>query len=132
SILVDGEQEILHMSPSAGRFLSFHGGEPSRNLLRLVHPALRIELRAALYRAGRTGQPTLLAALAVDTAGGLLRVAPEVRPVPDLGPGCAIVLLPVVPEAPSHAAAPAELPADSAAEQLDRELEMLNAQLRNT
>lgn len=132
SILVDGEQEILHMSPSAGRFLSFHGGEPSRNLLRLVHPALRIELRAALYRAGRTGQPTLLAALAVETAGGLLRVAPEIRPVPDLGPGCAIVLLPLVPDAPSHAAAPAELPADAAAEQLDRELEMLNAQLRNT
>ena len=132
SILVDGEQEILHMSPSAGRFLSFHGGEPSRNLLRLVHPALRIELRAALYRAGRTGQPTLLPTLAVETPGGILRVAPEVRPVPDLGSSCAIVLLPVLPEAPSHAAAAAELPADAAAEQLDRELEMLNAQLRNT
>lgn len=132
SILVDAEQEILHMSPSAGRFLSFHGGEPSRNLLRLVHPALRIELRAALYRAGRTGQPTLLAAMALETQGGTLRVSPEVRPAPGLGAGCALVLFPLLPEVPSHAALPAEMPADAAAEQLDRELEMLNAQLRNT
>ena len=36
-----------------GRFLQFAGGEPTTNLLRAVHPMLRIELRAALYRAAQ-------------------------------------------------------------------------------
>ncbi|AVS81653.1 histidine kinase [Paracidovorax avenae] len=132
SILVDGEQNILHMSPSAGRFLVFHGGEPSRNLMRLIHPALRIELRAALYRAGRTGQPMRLAATPVDAAGGRVRVAPEVRPVPELGPGLSLVLLQMLPELPAVHHLAAEVPQDTAAEQLDRELELLNAQLRST
>ncbi|WP_269769853.1 PAS domain S-box protein [Paracidovorax citrulli] len=131
SILVDGEQNILHMSPSAGRFLAFHGGELSRNLMRLIHPALRIELRAALYRIGRTGQPMRLTAVPVETAGGTVRVAPEVRPVPDLGAGLSLVLLYTLPDLPSSALA-AEVPQDTAAEQLDRELELLNAQLRST
>ncbi|AVS74748.1 PAS domain S-box protein [Paracidovorax cattleyae] len=132
SILVDGEQNILHMSPSAGRFLVFHGGEPSRNLMRLIHPALRIELRAALYRTGRTGQPMRLAAVPVETAGGTVRVAAEVRPVPDLGQSLSLVLLPAPPELPSSSLPATEVPQDTAAEQLDRELELLNAQLRST
>ncbi|WP_375575945.1 PAS domain S-box protein [Paracidovorax oryzae] len=120
------------MSPSAGRFLVFHGGEPSRNLMRLIHPALRIELRAALYRAGRTGQPMRLATTPVDAAGGSVRVAPEVRPVPELGPGLSLVLLQTLPELPTASHSAAEVPQDTAAEQLDRELELLNAQLRST
>ncbi|XDF33554.1 PAS domain S-box protein [Paracidovorax avenae] len=132
SILVDGEQNILHMSPSAGRFLAFHGGELSRNLMRLIHPALRIELRAALYRAGRTGQPMRLSAVPVETAGGMVRVAPEVRPVPDLGQGLSLVLLPTLPDLPASSTLTPAAPQDTAAEQLDRELELLNAQLRST
>jgi two-component system CheB/CheR fusion protein len=45
------EHDIVHLSPSAGRFLQLAGGEPSRNLLRAVPPELRIDLRAALYQA---------------------------------------------------------------------------------
>ncbi len=99
--------------------------------MRLIHPALRIELRAALYRIGRTGQPMRLTAVPVETAGGTVRVAPEVRPVPDLGAGLSLVLLYTLPDLPSSALA-AEVPQDTAAEQLDRELELLNAQLRST
>ena len=44
----------------AGRFLQFSGGEPSRNLLRSVHPALRIELRAALYQAAQTAEAAIV------------------------------------------------------------------------
>src|SRR6516225_8127013 len=36
SILVDNEYDVVHISPTAGRFLQFSGGEPSRNLLRAV------------------------------------------------------------------------------------------------
>ena len=53
-MLVDAEHDIVHLSPAAGRFLQFSGGEPSRNLLQAVDPSLRIELRAALYQAAQT------------------------------------------------------------------------------
>lgn len=51
SILVNEDYEILHIYGDAGRYLRFIDGEPSRNLLRVVHPSLRLELRAALFAA---------------------------------------------------------------------------------
>ncbi|MEY4640118.1 MAG: hypothetical protein RLZZ227_112 [Pseudomonadota bacterium] len=54
SLLVDTDSNIIHMSERAARFLRFTGGEPSRNLLSLVVPELRLELRTALYQAQQT------------------------------------------------------------------------------
>jgi two-component system, chemotaxis family, CheB/CheR fusion protein len=51
SILVNAGYDIMHLSEHAGRFLQF-AGEISRNLLDVVHPTLRAELRTALFRAG--------------------------------------------------------------------------------
>ena len=57
SLVVDDEQEIVHLSAGAGRFLHFSGGEPTSNLLTAVHPALSVGLRTALVRARSTDQP---------------------------------------------------------------------------
>jgi len=51
SVLVNDDLEIMHLSEHAGRFLVVAGGEPTRNLMRLVHPDLRLDLRAAVYAA---------------------------------------------------------------------------------
>jgi two-component system CheB/CheR fusion protein len=51
SAVIDRESNIVHMSELAGRFLRLAGGEPSRNLLNLVLPELRLELRPAIYQA---------------------------------------------------------------------------------
>ncbi|MFL9912986.1 CheR family methyltransferase [Paraburkholderia sp. RL17-337-BIB-A] len=56
SILVDRDAEILHMSEHVGRFLRYVGGEPSHNLLTVVNPDLRLELRTALYQALQHGK----------------------------------------------------------------------------
>jgi two-component system CheB/CheR fusion protein len=50
NVTVDREGAILHMSDHAGRYLQYVGGEPSRNLLTLVNPELRAELRNTLHR----------------------------------------------------------------------------------
>ncbi|HEX3596391.1 MAG TPA: chemotaxis protein CheB, partial [Polyangiaceae bacterium] len=50
SVLVNAEHEVVHLSEHAGEFLKFSGGEPTMNLLRVVDPALRVGLRAALFR----------------------------------------------------------------------------------
>ncbi|WP_128544759.1 PAS domain S-box protein [Larkinella soli] len=51
SIIVNEEYDILHLSERAGRYLAVAGGEPSKNLLKLIRPELRLELRTALYQA---------------------------------------------------------------------------------
>jgi two-component system, chemotaxis family, CheB/CheR fusion protein len=51
SLIVNEEYDILHISERAGRYLQVPGGEPSQNLLKLVRPDLRLELRTALYQA---------------------------------------------------------------------------------
>ncbi len=51
SVLINGEYEIVHVSEHAGRFLRVVGGEPTRNLLKLIHPALKLDLQGALFEA---------------------------------------------------------------------------------
>ena len=51
SLLVNSELEIVHVSEHAGRYLEHGGGEPTRQLFRLVRSELRTELRAAIYAA---------------------------------------------------------------------------------
>ena len=54
SVVVNAGYDIVHLSDNAGRFLKLVGGEPTFNLLRVIHPSLRTELRAAAVSGGRT------------------------------------------------------------------------------
>jgi two-component system CheB/CheR fusion protein len=136
SLLVDAEHEILHLSPSAGRYLQYSGGELSRNLLRVVHPALRIELRAALYRAAQGADPVDLPALPLEQGGSAVAmVSVRVAPVPDLAPGFLLVQFRAVAEQPPAAVQVQPQPqavSDSAVQHLDRQLDRLKLHLRDT
>ena len=57
SVIVDANADILHMSESAGRFLRHVGGELSRNLLTLILPELRLEIRTTLFQVQQSGLP---------------------------------------------------------------------------
>lgn len=57
SLVVDLDGNILHMSEGVGRFLQLAGGEPSRNLINLVLPSLRLALRSTLFQARQGVQP---------------------------------------------------------------------------
>lgn len=58
SVLINEAHDVVHVSEHAGRFLRISGGEPSRNLLKLVHPDLRLDLRAAIITASREERET--------------------------------------------------------------------------
>jgi PAS domain S-box-containing protein len=51
SLVVNEEYDIVHISERAGRYLQIVGGEPSKNLLKLVRSELRLDVRSALYQA---------------------------------------------------------------------------------
>ncbi|MBI5277226.1 MAG: PAS domain S-box protein [Burkholderiales bacterium] len=130
SVLVDSSYEIVHLSPTAGRFLQLAGGEPSRNLLHSVQPALRIELRAALYRASQTNAPAEAPAVRLEVGGTPMTVAPHVVPLREADYDLFLVLFrSQAGEAPEGSVAPH---ADPLARQLDREIDRLKSQLRDT
>lgn len=140
SVLVDAEHEMLHLSAAAGRFLHFGGGEPSRNLLRVVHPALRLDLRAALAEAAMSGVPVQVERIAVELPDGPDEVTLRVLPAPDVAPDALLVLFdsqaPGTADHPpgAHGRAPAAtaMAPDPLAHRLDREVERLKARLRDT
>jgi len=51
SCLVNEVYDVVHLSEHAGRYFRFTGGELSRNLLAVVRPELRLDLRALLLAA---------------------------------------------------------------------------------
>lgn len=53
SLVVNEDYDVVHLSERAGKYLQISGGEPSQNLLKLVRPELRLELRSALYQAAQ-------------------------------------------------------------------------------
>lgn len=69
SIVVNEDYDILHISERAGKFLQIHGGELSTNLMTLVRPELRLELRAALYQAAHTKVDMESRAIAIEVDG---------------------------------------------------------------
>ncbi|HEY6802737.1 MAG TPA: CheR family methyltransferase [Pyrinomonadaceae bacterium] len=85
SVVVDNSYEILHLSDHAGRFLRFGSGEPSHNLMKVIYPDLRIELRRILLQAGQQGKSTESARIKVELAEGVRYVRISARPVKDEG-----------------------------------------------
>lgn len=130
SLIINAEHDVLHLSPTAGRFLQMTGGEPSPNLLRLVHPMLRLELRALLFRAAQTGQPAEAGGVPLEEDGVRSAVSLRVLPAGDLAPGNLLVIFEPQPvPAGSEAQAPA---AEPMVNHLERELEEMKKHLRNT
>jgi two-component system CheB/CheR fusion protein len=83
SAVIDNEGDIVHMSAQAGQFVRMGGGEPSRSLLTLILPELRLELRSAIYQATQNGISVECRPIAIDENKGLGTVAMTVRPFHD-------------------------------------------------
>lgn len=75
SILVDDRNNVLHLSPTASRYLQQSGGVPARRLTELVRPELRDELHALLHRSIEETQSHLSPFVAVAFNGSSHRVA---------------------------------------------------------
>ncbi|MDQ4122148.1 MAG: PAS domain S-box protein [Acidobacteriota bacterium] len=81
SILVNEDYDVVHLSENAGRFLQFAGGEPSNNLLRVIHPDLRADLRAALFTAKQDGQTAVIRRLTARIEGSERFIDLRVHPI---------------------------------------------------
>lgn len=124
SILVNDDLDVLHISESAGRFLRIPGGELSRQLLRLIHPALRADIRSAIYAARQAERGSDMRIARFEEDDGAARVVEiRVRAVtqPELGPGTLLVMLEEVD--PARTGGSEHQPPSTALEPVMREIE---------
>ncbi|WP_343237625.1 PAS domain-containing protein [Xanthomonas sp. CFBP 8443] len=73
----------MHMSREVGRFMKFGGGEPSYNLLAVVDPDLRLELRSALFQAVHTKRSVEARQVCLERNGARSYLNMVVRPFRD-------------------------------------------------
>lgn len=81
SLIVNEEYDIVHLSDRAGCYLQISGGDPSHNLMKVIRPELRLELRTALYQAVHDRINVEVRDLRVTTDDSLQTINIMVRPV---------------------------------------------------
>jgi two-component system CheB/CheR fusion protein len=82
SVLVDDTHRVVHLSENAGRFVAPSGGLLSGDIVDLVRPELRFELRSSLHRVFEQERPTLSVSIPVRFNGQIHRVHLLVRKAP--------------------------------------------------
>ncbi|OWW22954.1 chemotaxis protein [Noviherbaspirillum denitrificans] len=134
SAIVNHESDIVYMSDRVGRFLRHVGGEPSRNLVSLVHPELRVELRTALFQAVRSGKSVEARRVRLNRDGRLYFVNMTVRPFrdDDAGADLVLVLFDEVEQTMSDEAQSEGEKKDAVLTQLEEELQRTKEQLQET
>lgn len=133
SLVVNEEYDIVHLSEKVGKYLQIAGGEVSQNILKLIRPELRLELRSALYGASQ-GQSAVEARglkLTIDNKTEIINI--HARPVlrtGDTAKGFILVLFePTVDTGKPEIVVTSD---GSVARQLEEELIKLKAQLRSS
>jgi two-component system, chemotaxis family, CheB/CheR fusion protein len=93
SVIINHDYDIVHLSDRAGRFLQFAGGEPSHNLLKVVHPELRLDLRTALFQAVQTAKSVEARRVKIQRNDRDHYVNMIVRPVSDADTDSSFILV---------------------------------------
>jgi two-component system CheB/CheR fusion protein len=135
SAVIDREGNIVHMSEAAGAFLRLGGGEPSRNIVALVLPELRLELRSALYQAIQSEGSVECRQVPLHRDEGPSVISMTVRPFRDDEAGADLMLVLFSEVAQSVNEAVTEHPGgshDVVLAQLEAELQRKGEQLQET
>lgn len=95
SLIINEEYDIVHLTERVGKYLQVGGGELSKNLLKLILPDLRLELRSALYQASQKRTSVEARELKVNIGDRIEIINILVRPVwkeSDINRGFMLVL----------------------------------------
>jgi len=131
SVLVDAASNILHSTPRAAPFLRFVPGQPSNNLLAVVRPELRVELRTAIFRAWQLRATVEARKVRVEDGGVASWVTMVARPVDEAGTSFMLVLFDQV-AATLDDDAPQASAKDPMLVLLEEELQQTREQLRGS
>ena len=133
SVIVNEHYEIVHLSHGAGRFLQFADGEPSHNVLKVVHPDLRLELRTALFTVNQRGSGIETRRVRINLEDTTASVYLLVRFIeqPHWAQGCMMIIFnPITDE--YHEEQQGNVLDIPVVDQLEEELQRTKEQLRTT
>jgi two-component system, chemotaxis family, CheB/CheR fusion protein len=131
SLVLNADQEIIHVSSAAGQYLKVPTGEPTMNVLRVIHPSLRVELRAVLAQAAEVEAPVELANVPLQKDGESQAVTLRVVPAREIAPGYSLILFESVTTPEPAAELSEEVRAQRpVVERLEGEIDVLRMQLR--
>ncbi len=133
SILVDQSHRVIHLSDNAGRYLQPSGGPLSGDVVDLVRPELRFELRSALNRVFEQDRATLSLPIMVRFNGSPHRVHLQAKSAVQKdpnGPRHAIVLFIEGEVVFDNVVALEQHATDETVLRLTQELELMQARLR--
>lgn len=136
SVLVNEDLEVVHMSENVGRFLEIAGGEPTRQLLRLVQTPLRFELRGALYAAKQSERGSDTRIVRFEDNGTIRTVELRVRRVnvAEAAAGTMLVMIDEIDDPRQIEAVPGEpgMQMEPLVRDLEDQLHRTREQLRTT
>jgi two-component system, chemotaxis family, CheB/CheR fusion protein len=127
-VLINAEGQCLYFSNRTGKYLEPAGGVPSAFIVDMARTGLRLDLRAAIHKAVKTGEPVLHENVIVESSGEVQRIDLSVRPLPELGDQARLFLVVFqelgVPRSRAEAAAEGSvaLKGDVIVQQLESEL----------
>ena len=112
SVVIDAQMEILHFRGDTSPYLGPAPGRASLNLFKMARPGLDLELRSAIARAGKSGQPVKKEEVQVNDHGIQRDINVEVIPMKASATERYFVIL--FEEAPAPSTSPLRLmaPAD--------------------
>ena len=135
SLVVNRDYQIVHLSASAEMYLQFGNGESSREFLRVIHPLLKVQLRAALFRAVKSKARIEIRGIAWESLGITRLVDLSVVPADDLGMDYLLILFHEMDDSNGDAAIspiPETLLDSQVVHQLEEELDQMKAGWRQT
>ena len=127
SVLTDADANILHSSERAGAYLHFAAGTPTQNLLSVIRPELRIELRTTFFQAQQGSEPATSQPVRFAHNGHAAWLVMRVHLIRE---GVSSFVLVLFEEQPMSQAEEAAEPEALTAEQ--RKLALLEAELHRT
>ena len=136
SLLVDAQYDLVHVAEGARQFLEYPAGAPTQNVLQVIRPEFRVDLRTALFQAFRdegdaaTTEETRKVQLELD--GTPTQVILRVHRVDDGGAGEVAIVIFEEHEVEEIPATASDEEVAETIEQLERELEQTKEQLSLT
>lgn len=131
-VVINARAEALHFSTRTGKYLEPAPGAPSTDVVQMARPGLRLDLRAAIHKAVRTGETVVHQNVLVETNGEEQRITLLVRPVTELGADSGLFLVVFQEVGPPQSRGEAGTGDAAAPTSVDSVVQQLESELRTT
>ncbi|HWB10270.1 MAG TPA: PAS domain S-box protein [Pirellulales bacterium] len=134
AVLVDPKYEIVYFFGHTSRYLQAPTGAPTRSLLQMARPDLRVKLRVAINRAFSEAQAVHIDNVLVEPNGDRRTIRVTVKPTrkPKTGDDLALVIFRDVRETAPQSASPSSPAEGEIVQLLETELRTTRADLEGT